>query len=370
MGATDVSREYRRTSTGLWVRDRRDITVTQDPPVDPGGGGGGGKHPVFGAAVSMYPESGRTSKSQEYAAHETDCGPMGIYRSYTSGGIPSSWTAITGDANPRLGDWENRWSWHSFKPDPQALAAGSLNASVISFCNTIPVTGMKRLLTAWHEFDVGTKIPNSMSAADAKALTYQFCKAVHDSGHPDVLAGPCMGSKDTFADVNSMLAATSVTTAALLAQLDFVGWDPYNEASYQNNYTASRLGAAGVSYYFDPIKDYRDAHFPGIPLAFGEIGFEPNASNLAQRPAYLTAVGQWCATSANNVLAACYFDGGTGTSSVPNGLAEEHFLRAYSQPRRPDNQATDAWDSATYNLIRDPQSIAAWSALYAANPPY
>lgn len=310
---------------------------------------------VFGSAVAPYPD--RTENyAQAYASHVADLGEMGCLRSYSTAGQawPTTWAGLTGN-HPRQGNWLTRWSWHSLKVDPVSIAAGAQYDNIIGFVQSIPATGYKRLLTFWHEVDVGNKIPDNMSYAQAKAMLYEAGRAVRDAGHPDVLYGPVFGSKFTIAKVDTILAATSVSTASLQSVFDFVGWDPYNIASQDDDYSASKQGALGVAFYLDTLFSWNNNNFPGKPMAIGEFGYRPNQADLSMRPAFNQAyVDRMVAEGA---LVCCYFDTAVADQ-------KENYIRIYSNPRTPrSTNITAAWSA-------DTASIAQWSAVYAQYPPF
>lgn len=311
---------------------------------------------VLGAAVAPYPDRTETY-AQAYTSHNTDIGvTMGCLRSYSTGAEawPTTWANLGGN-HPRQGDWEHRWSWHSMKNDPISIASGAQHQNIVNFVNSIPVTGYKRLLTWWHEPDVGTKIPGTMSNAQAKQMLYEAGRAVRDANHPDVLYGPIFGSSFTIAKTDQIIAATSVTTAALASVCDFVGWDPYNLASQNDDYSAAKQGAAGAAFYLNTCIDWNATNFPGVPLAIGEFGYRPNQADLTMRPAFLQAYVDRCA--AVGALCVCYFDDVVKVQA-------ENFIRIYSNPRTPRaTNITAAWAA-------DTASIAKWAALYAQYPAY
>lgn len=312
---------------------------------------------VLGSAVAPYPDRTETY-AQSYVSHNADIGvTMGCLRSYStpSQAWPTTWAGLGGN-HPRQGDWEHRWSWHSMKNDPISISSGAQFTNIVNFVNSIPVTGYKRLLTWWHEPDVGTKIPDTMSFAQAKAMLYEAGRAVKAANHPDVLYGPVFGSKFTFTKADQIIAATSVTTAALASVCDFIAWDPYHLASMDaDDYSAAKQGASGVAYYLDPCIDWNTTHFPGIPLAIGEWGYRPNQADLTMRPAYLQAFVDRCA--AVGATCVCYFDDAVR-------LQSEVFIRIYSNPRTPrSTNITASWAT-------DALSIAKWAALYTQYPAY
>ena len=313
----------------------------------PGGGGTTGLT-VFGAATNPYPDRSETDP-QAYASHNADLGTMGCHRTYSSGNLPATWAATSAAL---YGDWQHRWSWHSFKQDVASTAAGSQYSAIRSWVESIPVTGYKRLITCQHEADVGSKIPNNGSYAQFKQVFYEAGRAVQDAGHPDVLYGLVFGSRFSSSKAATIMQATSVTTAALQSVVDFVGWDPYNGASHDGDYSSDRQGSAGVDYYLNPLLAWNEQWFPDARFAIGEFGYRPNAADLTMRPAYVRAFADRCL--AENALACCYFD----TAVV---VGKQNYMRIYASPRSDAADASLSWHA-------DAPSIAAWSSYYAAYP--
>jgi hypothetical protein len=320
-------------SSGQWVRLGVANVNPPPPPVE---------STVFGAAITPYPGTGR-NHAQEVAQHEADCGIINCLRTYTAATtpLPFDWLdmpSFSGSTDPTVGDWENRWSWHSIKPDPQATASGSLFDDIVTSIISIPVTGKKRLITSWHEPDAGTKVPGIMSHAEWKQQAYQFGLAVRAANHPDVLYGPVFSSTFTLAKATDLMNATADD---LRSVCDFVGFDPYHEASKTGQYGAPY---DDISYYFDGVVDWRDTYFAGIPLAIGETGFIADPLDVNRKAAWLVNLEQWCAD--NDVLVCCYFDANVNTF---------WYLRIYNDG-----------GAAPYPV--DAPAIAAWSGIYSRHP--
>lgn len=316
---------------------------------------------VLGSAVAPYPDRTETY-AQAYASHNADIGvEMGVLRSYstTAQTWPTTWSALGGN-HPRQGNWLERWSWHSMKNDPISIASGAQYQNIINFVTSIPVTGYKRMLTWWHESDVGTKIPDNMSYSQCKQMLYEAGRAVKAAGHPDVLYGPVWGSKFTISKANTIMAATwggltvAQSTALLASVLDFSAWDPYNLASQNGDYSAGFQGAAGAAFYLDACKDWNDTYFPNARFAIGEVGYRPTLTDLTLRPQFMQAYVDRCASF--NALAVCYFD-----DAVTTG--KQNYIRIIANPR------SDATDTSL-NWQADTASITKWHDLYVQYPAY
>lgn len=311
---------------------------------------------VVGMTVLPYPHVPGQTQSQAITMHNSIFGQTGCYRSYSGSGQawPTTWNGLTGN-HPRVGDWQHNWSWHSLKPNPQALASGAQYTNIRNFIASIPITGYKRLITFWHESDVGSKIPNNMSFSECKQMLYEVGRAIRDENHPDVLYGPIFGSHFTLSKVDQIMAATwsgetvSSSTALLRTVFDFIGWDPYNLASQNGDYSASKQGLTGAHFYLDQLTDWTSTNFPDARFAIAEFGYRPLLSDLTLRPEFIDAYLQVCDEA--NCLVACYFDCVVATG-------KENWLPIVSNPR----------GSTTYDS--DNPTIANWSAKYDAYPAY
>jgi hypothetical protein len=290
--------------------------------------------PVFGQAVGQYDygnlPGGPWTDASMFASAESTMGTMGCFRTYSDPGpMPSSWSTTP---NVLFGTPTARWQWHSYKPDLATLAAGSYYNTIKTYCGTIPINGMKKILTVWHEADVGTKIPNTGTAGQFKQGFYEFFRAVKDSNHPDLVTAIVFGQKFSIDKCDQIMAATSVTTAALRSVVDMVAWDPYNGASHDGDYSSGKQGAAGVSFYLDTLFAWNATNFPNARFGIGEFGYRPNQADLSMRPAYLQAFMDRMKTE--GALVACYFN----SAVKPE---KENWLGWYSNPRSSTNWTVD-----------------------------
>lgn len=299
----------------------RELIVARDSP-----------RPLFGAAVTPYPGTGR-NHTDEVLAHEADCGPMDMLRTY-DGGTPPDWfrpSSARGSRAPTVPGWESRASWHSVKPPIDAVATGALDCWIRAYLKSIPATGVPRLLTMWHEPE--GKIPALFGPAIWKRAAHRFGAVVAEVGHPDVLYGPCFMSSWTLtngaATVPAILGADPVD---LFGVCDFVGWDPYHLGSWHDRYDRELTPA----YYLDPLIEFTAQH-TDAPLAIGETGFKPKVDELRLRADWLLDLIDY--VSSKKIIACCYFDAGV----------RDHWmlLRTVGETG-----------------IRDEASIAAWSTAY------
>lgn len=286
---------------------------------------------LFGASVTPYPDSGRTYE-QEIAAHETDVAPMHILRSY-DGGLPDTWFTKSTDPGsrvPAVPGWENRASWHSVKPDLEALAAGELDGWLSEYIHSIPVTGRPRYLTFWHEPETKVKAGTFdwQRWVDGNARARQV---ITREQHPDVRLAAAFTSKFTIGGakpyyLDGMLA---VAPAGFLAGFDMIGWDPYNEASKNGDYGAPWDDPA---YYVDDCLAWTLQHAPGVPMGIGETGFVPNPGDAAARPAWLARLADYAED--NRLAAVCYFDASVGSP---------WWLRRTAASADLDTASAEAW---------------------------
>lgn len=312
-------------------------------------------HPVFGTAVTAYPGTGR-SQAQEFALHVQDCGPPGCHRVYDGvSTFPTTWTSVASGAATYSG-WQDRWIWVSLKPDMTQWLAGSLDVNFASLMASVPASkpGIKILWTFWHEPEakvkpVGSGGPGLFTAAQWKQGMYRFAQKIRALGRSDFLVGPVFMSKFTIATaVYGVQALWDSDPADLPSVCDFIGWDPYNEDSAQNNYAATFQGTAGVEYYWTDVVVWTQNHAPGLPVAIGETSFLPDETNLQRRVDWINAVEQFAV--GQRFLACCWFDAQV--------TAEPPWLLRVYEPTRGSNAV----------LNRDQPSIDAWAGVYARHP--
>lgn len=317
-------------------------------------GGPAALRTVFGANVGPVPPYGQGGASQNHTQavqqHTDLMGAPPILRSFLQG-IPSTW-AGTGD-NALLNDWEGRWSWVSFKPGIATLATNSLHQDIVNYVTSIPITGMKRMLTVHHEPENDGKSNTALQYHNAYR---NFAASVQSVGHPDVLVGPIfMGYSNIYSSgagwgVNEIVTAGG-GAAELDAVWDFIGWDPYYETSQLGTFNPSNAG----DWYLQRCADYTTETFTNKPMAIGETGATNNTTTingyapLAYRPWMMLDFEAWCLAN-GNVLAACYFDNTGG--NVP------WWIRVYTSER-----GSQSWPSSPYPV--DQGSIDAWAGVYS-----
>ena len=296
---------------------------------------------LFGCAVTALPNSGRTQE-QEFGVHVAEVGNPAVYRHY-DGGLPATWATT---AAATYAGWEDRWTWTSLKPNVNQVAAGLLDEEITAWLESIPPArqGIRRMVTIHHEPEAKI-LDATYTAAAWKSAAYRFGLLVKATGRADLLYGPCFMSRFTLDGANEVGQCWNATEDDLASVCDFIGWDPYNEASGTNDYTAGFQGAAGAAYYLDGLTLWTQANAPGLPVALGEIGFMPNQANLGQRAAWLEAVEAYAVSQ--RYLCVCYFDA---------SVTSHWWLRRY---------ATTRGDAST--LSADTASIAAWAGVYSRN---
>jgi hypothetical protein len=271
---------------------------------------------LFGAAVTAYPGTGR-NHSAEVMAHEIDCGPMQMLRTY-DGGKPKSWFSASnanGAVSPAIAGWTRRASWHSVKPPIADLASGALDGWVRDYIESIPETGVQRWLTVWHE--PITKIRNGSLDPELWLLgNRRFGRVVGDVGHPDVRFGPCFAGKWDL--TGSFTLDDLGLTEEDIELWDFIGWDPYHEGSKNGNYSIP------LSDYLDPLVYWSHVTAPDVPIAIGETGFIPNPADPMARARYLAEVADYARE--HNFAAVCYFDASVTTPwylrRMPDGFPD------------------------------------------------
>lgn len=140
---------------------------------------------LVGAAVS-------TSAGSDVPTFETvnaSAGPWTVRRSYNSGAIPATWAASA--AGGDVGKWASVWS---AKPDPVAMANGSLDTATRSFLQSIP-DSHTAFVTVWHEADVKIKQETApYTAAQYQASLRRFCELVREVAKPHVYTTLIVGN--------------------------------------------------------------------------------------------------------------------------------------------------------------------------------
>jgi hypothetical protein len=254
---------------------------------------------LYGAAVTPYPNSGR-GHADEVLAHEADCGKLQILRTY-DGGAPATWASVStanGSRTAAVPGWRTRSSWHSMKPDVAALASGALDGWVRDYLYSIPETGHVRMLTIQHE-PKGRVAAGAFTAEQWASAQIRFGNVVRDVQHPDVLFGPCFAAQWDLTGTGNVDTLTA-RREDLLSVWDFVGWDPYNEATKTGDFTKT------AGYYLDPLVAWMQANAMGLPMAIGETGFIGNPADPFARSRWLREVVDYAAEY--DFSAVCYFD--------------------------------------------------------------
>ena len=142
---------------------------------------------------------------------EAQVGNMNIIRSYSSG-LPNSWSAAGCTWHPA-----DTTTWHSMKANWNAMASGSLDSTVISFLNSVPLN--KDLwLTFAHEPENDGGVSSQWRAAQRHF--YDVVKA----NRPETKVGP------VFMDwtFNPLSGRNHNDWHVGPDYMDFVGCDPYN----------------------------------------------------------------------------------------------------------------------------------------------
>lgn len=277
---------------------------------------------LFGCAVTPYPGSGRTW-AEELREHVADCGVPRIVRTY-DGGQPSSWSTPSSASGSRAPVVASG-AWHSIKPDVVQMASGQLDGWAKSYVESIPKDGLPKLLTLFHEPE--SKIKSGLfTARDWKRAVHRFGRIVRQVNHPDVKFGPIFMSKFTLGTAPYHVPAILASDSTDLWEIcDFVGWDPYNEASKSGDYSRD------VEYYLDDLVKFTKA--AGLPMAVGETGSVPDPRFSNERPEWLTRFADYA--EANSFLAALYFDcyltNPWHLRQFPDGSRDQESINAWSE---------------------------------------
>lgn len=290
---------------------------------------------TVGVALTKYPEySGDTRTYTQLLDHYvTDIGSApALVRTYESGG--------PGDL---MGHWQYSDAHdygigvihHSFKGSPQDVLAGAHDSGIDTLLASVP-SGQQTRLTYYHEPENNVEDGDFTAQQFVDAALYVYDK-VAAAANPDITYGPVLMSYTLRSSSGRNIGnyRTGTDGRDLFALADFVGWDAYNDASWQGGWWTPKE-TYGV------IKTFH-ANNPGIgPPLIAETGTVPDLADLTRRGQWIKDAAAYCA--AFGCLTFDYFDSDVG--------GHPFFLRVYED------------SSGTFQP--DPDTIAAWQTVVSS----
>jgi hypothetical protein len=240
---------------------------------------------LIGATV--YPHSPRETIPEEIAFLEGAVGPLEIRRVYDSGFLLDFMVRAGADVGVRA-------THYSFKPDLAALAAGSLDADVLTLLNSIPV-GHQTLLTIWHE-------PEDNFTTDEQKATYRaawqrFADLVHGTGRPELTTSWVMMSYSWW----TSSGRDPMDWYPGDEYIDSVGIDTYNEGSLRGDRWDSPGRGVGLPFAGDTAVPggyvyegaIRWAQARGLPWGIAEFGSLENVNHIDSTWAKVDEKWRW-----------------------------------------------------------------------------
>jgi hypothetical protein len=233
-----------------------------NPPAGGGGGtgGGGGSGGGSGMLIGAASFGVNAADTTHFAELNASAGPWQVRRSYNSGDIPTTWAASA--AGGDVGNWASIWS---AKPDPIAMAAGTLDASTLAFLQSIPDTHTA-WVTIWHEPDVKIKQQTAPWTPAQYIAAYQrFFSLVRQVGKPHVYTTLLFGA---YVYLHPRAGATMAelwpgNDADGRPYVDVIGFDGYSETTAE---TGAGMWGGGRQFAQDH----------GVAWGIAEVGFTTN----------------------------------------------------------------------------------------------
>lgn len=228
-----------------------------------------------------------------------------VCRSYDSG-MPATWQTSKASWHP-----DRIMSWHSVKPAVPDMAAGTLDATITKFVQSIPASH-RCMLTMQHEPENPNKGINPTQFRQAFSRFYDLVKAVR----PDIKVGPIFMSW-TFNPSSGRNPDDWWPTG----KADFIGVDTY-ETYMQPAFGSPTTWQPGPEAAYVTAAKYGAAH--GVPPAIGEFKAAwgpPNSTDHAAKVAWAKATVDF--TASMNGIAACWFDTGDPRGTAPGGYIED-----------------------------------------------
>lgn len=227
----------------------------------------------------------------DWQAREAQVGDMGIRRCFNTA-MPGTWAGSAAAATSGQG----MVNWLSVRPVASSLAAGTIDAQITNFVNSIPASETNRvMLTCLHEPE--NNVPNPTAATWKTALQrfYDLVKAANSS----VLVGPVLMGY-TF-DPRSGRNIQDWNVGA--GYCDFYGVDYYNAYHYPlTGNSPNWINPISV-----PVANFQAfCASIGKPGAFGELGTSDDTTNPQRKVDWVQGYIDYA--HQNKFLGLCYFD--------------------------------------------------------------
>jgi hypothetical protein len=281
--------------SGVWKRIGQSDITPPAPPVP---------KPLIGAAT-------HGDTAQTFSDLEGQVGTLLIRRSYSGSGVfPATYAASNAgiDASVR----ESMWS---FKPTPATFAAGTNDSWFNGFLNSIP-NGQKVIFILWHEPEDNIK-NGDFTLAAWKAANNHLGQLVHATGRPELRTAICMLGAWTF-DPSSPYHTNEYWDSGFDANIDYVGFDPYNQSSNFTRLDADVNFMKGMTWA-------QTTHNKTVILPEWGCIDDPGG-DATKKANWITDTYNFCLS--NDMYAALYFND-TGTiATVP--LTTSESIAAFS----------------------------------------
>jgi hypothetical protein len=281
------------------------------PPDPPGGGGSGETPPPPGSGGTGMLVGAAASDSEAFDALNVQAGPWTVRRSYNAGAIPATWADSA--AGPDVGRCASVWS---AKPEPIAMAAGTLDTAVRSFLQSIP-DSHTAFVTVWHEPDVKIKQQTEpYTAAQYRAALVRFCALVREVAKPHVytaliVSDYCWINPVAGALITDLWPGNDTTGRPYV---DVLAQDGYGNASAPAGEAMWGQGRAAAAAF-------------GVSWGIGEVGFASDVTSGTSAATWMQTQADYAAThsAARHSGAAflCWFNSAVGgVTPAPEAFPE------------------------------------------------
>jgi hypothetical protein len=281
---------------GLLVPFDRGVPITPPGP----GGGSPPPPPPPGRGGMLVGASIAQGISNDFVpATQAAAGPWTVARRYQSGSFGATWATDTSGVNVDVG---RRASVYSCKPSMSQMAAGTLDAALTAFVQSIPDSHLAFLL-CWHEPDVkyrqGGGAGGTFDIALWKAANTRFMQVVKAVAKPRVYTGICLTNFSAIGGVPAdsqpeafWFGGDGGGTSGLI---DFVSWDMYMTSNTIN------------SGSHDQAAPYAFTRSHNVAYGISEIGIHDAVTNFASVATWMHNQADYAATNASGTHSSAAF---------------------------------------------------------------